>query len=202
MNKNLIDFFLKTGEVKRMKQRGFVLRRVKDPVRIGGHAFREAIMGWTIAKSSNTGLDCDRIIKLALLHDLCRGHAGDITPYDPVLTKYGGKKVKTIYKKWIRLSKREKERFFKQSEKKEYKALLELIKTLPTPVANEMKTLWSKYASRTTRESRFVYQLHVLENFIQALEYWEQDKSFPIESWWQQMKETISDPPLLELLQA
>jgi len=80
MNKSLVDFFLKTGEVKRMKQRGLVLRGVKDPARIGGHSFRTAIMAWVIARVDGRGLDTNRLIKLILLHDLVGGYAGDLTP--------------------------------------------------------------------------------------------------------------------------
>ena len=49
----LIEFFLKAGEVKRMKQRGLVLRGIKDPALVGGHSFRTAIMAWTLARAGN-----------------------------------------------------------------------------------------------------------------------------------------------------
>lgn len=85
--KHLIDFFLKAGEVKRLKQRGLVLRHIKDPATVGAHSFREAIMGWVLAKTGGSGLDENRLIKLALCHDLVAGYAGDITPYDPLIKK-------------------------------------------------------------------------------------------------------------------
>jgi hypothetical protein len=40
-----------------------------------------------------------------------------------------------------------------------------------------------------------------MENFLQALEYWKEDKNFFIESWWQQMKESISEPTLIKFLE-
>ena len=35
----------------------------------------------------------------------------------------------------------------------------------------------------------------------EILDDWKKDKRFPIDSWWQQMKELISDPFLVELLE-
>jgi 5'-deoxynucleotidase YfbR-like HD superfamily hydrolase len=73
---------------------------------------------------------------------------------------------------------------------------------VPIGLAAEMMNLWAEYEQGLTKEARFVYQLHTMENFLQTLEYWRNDKSFPVESWWHQMKETISDPFLIELLRA
>ena len=196
----IIEFFLKVGEVKRLKQRGLVLREVKDPARIGGHSFREALMGWVFARMHDPVLDSSRVMKMVLLHDLARGYAGDITPYDPILKKHKNADPKEIYKKWARLPKKEKQRFFQVSEKKEHAALKKLLKHLPPVAVQDIERSWQEYHTGITKEARFVNQLHMMENFLQALEYWKEDRSFPIESWWHQMKELISDPLLIELL--
>jgi len=198
MDKKLIDFFLEVGKIKRQKQRGFLLRGIKNPTTIGGHSFREAIMAWTLIRVENAGLDSSRIIKIVLVHDLCAGYAGDITPYESNLNKNG----KKAFEKWIRLPKKEKERLSKQQRAKEREALKKLTKNLPRSLASEMKHLWTEYEQGLTAEGRFVQQIDMLENFLQALEYWKQDKKFPIESWWQQMKELISNPALVELLKS
>ena len=196
----LIEFFLKAGEVKRMKQRGLVLRGVKDPASIGEHSFREALMGWTLAAMSQPSLNSAKTIKMVLLHDLARGYAGDITPYDPILKRYRKANLKEIYQKWVRLPQKEKLRFSKESERKEQTALKKLTKQLPAPVAREIEQVWQEYHAGISNEARLVYQLHAVENFLQAMEYWKQDKSFPIDSWWQQMKELLSEPTLIALL--
>lgn len=198
---DLIEFFLKVGEVKRLKQRGLVLRNVEDPARIGGHSFREALMGWVLAQSSNPVLDSAKVIKMVLLHDLARGYAGDITPYEPLIWKNGEKDLASMYEKWVRIPKKEKERFAKESEKKEQNALKQLLRYLPSSSAKEIETVWKEYHVGISKEARFVYQLHTMENFLQSLEYWKADKNFPIESWWHQMKETTSDPLLVQFIQ-
>lgn len=198
---DIIEFFLKTGEVKRLKQRGLVLRGIEDPARIGGHSFREAVMAWVLARGCDTGLDSSRIIKLALLRDLASGYAGDPTPYEPLIWKNGNENVEEVFKKWVRLPKEEKEKFSKQKVEQQRKALEALVKHLPPAIANEMRNLWTEYENQSTKEARFVSQVHFLENFLQALEYWEKDKDFPMESWWHQIKELVSEPLLVEFME-
>ena len=200
--KNLIDFFLKAGEAKRMKQRGLVLRGVKDPATVGAHSFRAAIMAWALARAGNEGLDTNRLIKIILVHDLVGGYAGDLTPYEALISKTRKEDFKKMYVKWVRVPKREKERFAKQHRIKDDEALQKLTRLLPKPLAAEIKSLWAEYAQYLTREGRFVHQIHMLENHLQSLEYWKKDKSFPIESWWHEVKELISDPILVEFAQA
>lgn len=199
--KNLIDFFLKAGEVKRMKQRGLVLRGVNDPATVGGHSFRTAIMAWAIARMGNEGLDTSRLIKIILLHDLVGGYAGDLTPYEALIWKSDKKDLKKMYEKWVRVPKKEKERFAERQRKKERTALEKLTKNLPKPFAAEIKNLWDEYEQLLTREGRFVRQIHMLENHLQSLEYWEEDKTFPIESWWHEVKELMSHPILVQFAQ-
>jgi putative hydrolase of HD superfamily len=198
--KDILTFFTEIGKIKNLPQKGLVLRKIKDPALIGEHSFREALMAWTCCMISVPPLNSGKAIKMVLIHDLARGYAGDITPYDPILKKYKKANLKEIYRKWVHLPQKEKLQFFKESERKEHAALKKLTKRLAPAVAREIQQIWQEYRTGTSKEARLVYQLHMAENFLQALEYWKQDKRFPIISWWQQMKETLSNPTLIELL--
>lgn len=199
---NLIEFLLKAGEVKCLKQRGLVLRGVKDPVTVGAHSFRTAIMGWVLARAGNSGLDGNRIIKIVLVHDLIAGYAGDLTPYEPLLSQHKTKKIKKIFERWIRIPVKKKHYFYNIQRAREQKSLKELSKYLPKSLALEIEYLWKEWKEGLTREGRFVQQVDMLENFIQSLEYWKVDKKFPIDSWWQETKQLISDPLLIKFLEA
>ena len=196
----LLEFFLKAGEVKRLKQRGLVLRRIKDPATIGGHSFREALMGWIFTRTGKIGLDSGRVIKLVLVRDLCAGYAGDPTPYDHLLKKAKGKNHRQIFTRWVRTSKIEKERAHRQQWSLFRKSMKQLTRYLPVAMKTEVAALFVELEQGLTREGRFVQQLHMVENFLQSIEYWREDKTFPIESWWQQIKELLSDPTLIALL--
>ncbi|MBU1015142.1 HD domain-containing protein [Patescibacteria group bacterium] len=199
----LIALFRKIGEIKRLKQRGFVLREVADPPTVGAHGFREALMGWIFASMGEKKMDAAKIIKTTLIHDLCAGYAGDFTPYEPILEKTGGGSTqKKLFEKWVHLSKKEKELSYDRQRAAEQKCLSVLLKDLPERIKKEMEMLWYDYEQGRTREGRFVQQIDMLENFLQALEYWAQDATFPIESWWHQIKELLTEPILIEFLSA
>ena len=83
---NFIDFFIEAGKLKKQKRSGWVLREVKNPETIAEHSFRVAIMGWLLANKKR-GLNIEKIIKMALIHDIGEIYAGDITPYDSILPK-------------------------------------------------------------------------------------------------------------------
>lgn len=198
--KLLVALFQNIGTVKRLRQRGFVLRNIPCPTTVGNHAFREVLVGWIIADTGKSGLNSDRIIKIGLVHDLVGGYAGDLTPYEPFIKKNKEHDLHEVFEKWIRLSKKDKERFYKNQRIEERKALKKLTRYLAPTLAQEISLLWKEYEQGTTNEGRFVQQLDMLENFFQATEYWINDHTFPIEPWWHQMKELITDTFLLEIL--
>ncbi len=78
---SLIDFFLKVGDLKRIKRRGWIIRKVKDPESVADHSFRTTIMALVIG-SSREDLDFGKLLRLALLHDLGEIKTDDILYHD------------------------------------------------------------------------------------------------------------------------
>jgi len=198
--KNILNFLIEVGRLKKIPRKGWILRRIRNPETIAAHTFRMAIMAWILGKQKK--LNINKILKMSLIHDLCEIYAGDTTPYDTLLiTKTKKKEWKKITQKWPRFSKKEKERIFQEKYKKEYKALKKLILKLPPHLKEEIKNLWIDYEEGLTPEGRFVRQLDRVENLLQVLEYWKESKKFSIEPWWIQIEELIDDPVLLEFLE-
>ncbi len=195
--KELLNFFIEIGKLKRKKRKGWVFRGVKEPETIASHTFRMAIISWLLSRQKK--LNVNKILKMSLIHDLCEVYAGDTTPYDKLLT-VDKKQWKQIVSKWPRLSKREKEKSFLEKYKKETESLEKLILKLPPDLKKEIRKLWADYEKGLTREGRFVRQVDRVENLLQALEYWDAKKQFAIEPWWIQIEELIDDPILLEFL--
>lgn len=194
--KNLLNFLIEVGKLKRMPRRGWVLRGVKNPETIAAHTFRMAIFAWLLSKKKK--LNVNKIIKISLIHDLCETYAGDTTPYDSLI--FDKKEWEKVTQKWPRFSKKEKEKLFQEKYKKESRALKKLILNLPPDLKKEIRNLWIDYEEGLTREGRFVRQLDRVENLLQALEYWEKDKKFAIEPWWIQIEELVDDPVLFEFI--
>jgi putative hydrolase of HD superfamily len=192
---NLLDFFIKIGKLKRMPRRGWVLRDVKNPETMASHIFVVTLAGWLLSKKLNSKLNEEKLLKMSLSHAICEVYAGDITPYETILHR--GKK---IFNKWVRFSKKEKEKLFLKDYKQEKRALQKLIKNLPKDLKEEIFMLWDEFKKNQTKEARFLNQVDVLVTLLQALFYWQRNKNFPIQPWWEWSFERIEDPLCLEFL--
>lgn len=199
--KNLLNFFIDVGKLKRMPRRGWVINQIKNPESIAEHIFRAAIMGWLLGKKKG-GLNLEKLLKTALIHDLCEIYAGDTTPYDSVLPK-SKKKLKELMKTWPRFSNSEKKKNSLRKIKKESRGFEQLISKLPPEfkdIKGEIRGLWLDYEKGLTAEGRFFRQADRLENFLQALEYWKKYKKPPQKPWWLWAREFFDDPLLLEFI--
>lgn len=195
--KDTLNFLIEVGKLKKIKRRGWVLRGIKDPETIAAHTFRMALMAWILCCRKK--LNSNKIIKMSLIHDLCEVCAGDTTPYDKILPE-DKKQWGKIVNKWPRLSKKQKEEFFREKYEKEKRGLEKLILKLPDSLKKEIRELWNDYEKGLTHEGRFVKQLDRVENLLQALEYWKKEKNFAINPWWVQVEELIDDPILLNFM--
>lgn len=197
---NFIDFFIDVGKLKKQKRSGWVLRGVKNPETIAEHSFRVALMGWILADKKEK-LNIERIIKMALIHDICEVYAGDITPYDSILPK-NKKDLKKLMRTNPRFSNSEKRELALEKHKKEWQALVRITSRLERKLREEILDLWLDYEEGQTKEGRFLKQVDKVENLLQALEYWKKDKNFPIVPWWIEAREIFNDPVLLEFTES
>ncbi|MBU4274563.1 HD domain-containing protein [Patescibacteria group bacterium] len=195
---NLLTFFSEAGKLKRIARKGWVLRGIKNPESIAEHTFRTVIMAWFLGEKRG-GLNIEKLLKMALIHDLCEIYAGDTTPYDTILPK-DKKKIKELMKTWPRFSDAEKKKIAAAKHKKEEAALNKLVNDLPKDLKQEIKNLWLDYEKSLTPEGRFFKQADRLENLLQALEYWKKYKNFPQKPWWLQASEFFDEPILLDFI--
>lgn len=196
--KELLNFFIEVGKLKRMPRRGWVINQIKNPESIAEHIFRAAIMAWILGKKKK-GLDAEKLLKMALIHDLCEIYAGDATPYDSVLPK-SKKKLKELMKTWPRFPDSMRKKRVLEKHKREKKALKKLIFKLPNSLKKEILNLWLDYENRLTLEGKFFHQADRMENFLQAYEYWKKYKNPPLGPWWLWAREFFDDPLLLEFM--
>jgi putative hydrolases of HD superfamily len=193
----LLNFFIKIGELKKMPRRGWVINQIKNPESIADHIFRATIMGWFIAEGNN--LNMGKIIKMALVHDLCEVYAGDTTPYDGVLPKNKAK-LKALMKTWPRFTPEEKRMKIREKHKKEKASLEKLTLNLPVKIKKEIMDLWMEYEKGLSKEARFFRQADRMENFLQAYEYWEKYKNPPLGPWWLWAREFFDNPIMIEFM--
>ncbi|KAM6579686.1 hypothetical protein CsatA_003460 [Cannabis sativa] len=139
-----IDFLSLCHRLKTTKRAGWVKRDVKDPESVADHMYRMGVMA-LIAKDI-PGVDRDKCIKMAIVHDIAEAIVGDITPSDGV-------------------SKTEKSR-------REREALDQMCKLLGGGSrAEEIGELWMEYEQNSSPEAKIVKDFDKVEMILQALEY-------------------------------
>ncbi len=195
--KNILKFLIKVGKLKDIHRKGVTYYGVKEPDSATDHSFRMAIMAWVFGKKKK--IDVERAMKIALVHDICKVYTGDITPYDGLLPE-NKKERNRFVRRWRRLPLSEKEKKYAQKFKKEHKALKKLTAKLSPNLKKEIIEVWFDYHQRESSEARFVHQLDIAENLLEAFEWWKKRKTFPTQPWWEHADEVIDDPNLLKFL--
>jgi len=196
--KDLLNFFIEVGKLKRMPREGWVINQIKKPESIAEHIFRTTIMVWILGKKKGN-LNVEKLLKIALIHDLCEVYAGDTTPYNGIIPR-DKKKLRELMKTWPRFSAADKKKRAFEKQKKEEIALKRLISKLPADLKTEIGNYWLTYENSLTPEGRFFNQADRMENFLQAYEYWKKYKNPPLGPWWMWAREFFDDPLLLEFM--
>ena len=73
-----LDFLKNVGKSKRLLRTGWVREKVKDPESVAEHSFRVSVLAMVLTDKLGYDLDKNKLIKMALLHDLGEVITGDI----------------------------------------------------------------------------------------------------------------------------
>ena len=202
-NKDLeatLDFILQVEKLKRMPRLYWSLRKVKNPETVADHIFTLILMTWIFGKKIHPKLDQEKLIKMALCHDLYAVFTGDTTPYDRILTGDEKQREETL-KKMFRLSQKEKERIFLKNYQEEKRALEKLTFKLSQGLKREMVQLWKEYRTKSSPEGRFLSQLNVAAILFQGLLYEKRYKNFKAAPIWEWAFEVCDNPLILDFLE-
>lgn len=203
MTKDLIQFFINIGTLKRKQRKGWtVLHKIKNSESTADHSFRLVVLAWVLGRERK-GLNLDKVIKMAILHDLCEVFAPDETPYDPLVKNKGRKKIEEIIKIRSRLQYTPEQRAqrIEQKFQSELAGLEKLVQDLPADLKIEMKSLWLEFTKGLSKEGRFAHQLDKMENLLQAMEYWQEQGQIQRDMWVLAGKEWCTDPDLAKVLE-
>ncbi|KAJ4833121.1 hypothetical protein Tsubulata_006224 [Turnera subulata] len=152
-----IDFLSLCHRLKTTKRAGWVKRGVRDPESISDHMHRMGLMA--LAAPDIPGIDRDKCVKMAIVHDIAEAIVGDITPSCGV-------------------SKEEKSR-------REREALEHMCQLLGGGSrAKEISQLWMEYEENSSPEAKIVKDFDKVEMILQALEY-ENEQDRDLEEFFQ-----------------
>ena len=196
---SLARFLHLAGRLKRLPRTGWLHCDVPpDEVEsVADHTFRTTLIAWLAAAADPT-LDRDKVLKLALIHDLAESLAGDPTPYDPADLAALTPEARRAF-----LNQRQTRTPERQAAKHaaEQTAMTELLANLDENLATELHTLWDEAEAAITPEARFVKGADRLERYLQAREYAATNPTRPLASFTADAQ-TLTDPTLTDLRDA
>jgi 5'-deoxynucleotidase len=147
----LFDFFYAASELKKVSRKGWKEKvGVSNPESVADHSYGTAIMAMIFSDSKN--LDTEKMMKMALLHDLAESITGDFIPGEIA------KENKTIV---------------------ENQAMKDMLSNLPSHLANKYLLLWKEYGDGISQESILIHEIDHLEMAVQAAKYF--GEGFPKE---------------------
>ncbi|MGB9125346.1 MAG: HD domain-containing protein [Nitrosotalea sp.] len=139
----LFDFFYLVSELKKVPRKGWISKvGIENPESVADHSYGTAIMAMVLSDSHN--LDTEKILKMALLHDLAESITGDFMPDE-------------ITKENKRIAEKD--------------AMIEIFSKLPDNLALQYDKIWQEYSQADTRESILLHEIDKLEMAIQAVKY-------------------------------
>ena len=144
-----MGFALKMGVLKNTTRSGWVEAGIDQVESVADHSFRCAVLAMLFGDLK--GLDTERMIRMALLHDAHESLIGDLTP--------------------DQRSEPENHMAMKR------KAIESVLSDLPENLRDKYASILEEYLDQESPESRLVNELDKLEMAIQALEYRHQGHS-------------------------
>lgn len=142
------------GDLKKLERTGWVRSGIQNPESVADHSFRTTIMALVLADKA--GVDQNKVVKMALVHELAESVVGDLTPTDGV------------------------------SAEDKHHLEINAFKKLCADIDNgdELLELFQEFEDNKTPEAQFVKSLDKLEMMFQAHEYGLEQPNIDLQSFW------------------
>ena len=169
----LFDFFYIVLELKKIPRTGWQEKvGITHPESVADHSFSTAIMAMIFSDLKK--LDTQKMLKMALLHDLSESIMGDFVP--------------------DAISKNNKIQIENQT-------MNEILSKLPIEISREYASIWNEFQEKTSKESLLMHEIDRLEMAIQALKY--NAEGYPQEKlalFFESARKDIKSKEILEIL--
>ena len=169
----LFDFFYLILELKKIPRSGWKNKvGIEHPESVADHSYSTAIMAMLFSDIKN--LNTEKMIKMALIHDLAESITGDFTPNE--------------------ISKENKITI-------ENEVVKDLLLKLPPASAEQYSIIWREFQEGKTDESKLIHDVDRLEMAIQATKYL--SEGYPkekLQEFIESAKREIKSKDILEIL--
>ncbi len=171
---SLVRFWQYASELKLEERKGWQ-KRVEGRVEsVADHTCAVALLA--LYEGERRGYDLERILKLALIHDLEEAIMGDLTPQDKA--RLGPTKV----------------------QKDRETAIQELLSKLPSKSRAPYLKLWTDLKEKRSKEARLVHQLDKVEMAFQAHKYGKRTGQRKMRDFYESAIKETNDPILKRAL--
>lgn len=150
----IMSFFKDAGRLKSIPRSGWVKKEIPEPESVADHSFRTTLIAMVI--SDIEGLDTQKAMRMALLHDLAEVIIGDPLP---------------------------EERSKEAIDLREEAAMETLFEKLPEKQRSLYRETWQDFRRGASAEARLVREVDILERLLQAFEY-EKEGIRGLEEFW------------------
>ena len=190
----LLRFMRLALDLKKIQRQGWIDRGVPNPESSADHSWSLALFAWLLAEG-RADLNAERIMLMALVHDLPEALAGDATPFDRHRADDG-----TIAADHFRTAPIYDESETDEKHRREREALMHMTGSLHPDLRELLVAAWDEYTAGQTDEARFVRNLDKLETVLQAESYLKDHPGIVIDSFRAGADRDIDDPQLRTLL--
>lgn len=152
----------------------------------------------SVVVGNGIDLDKNRVIHLALIHDVAEAIAGDWPPYDPEDIPAEPDERRAFFAERRQRSPENAAR----KRAAEDEAFERLVKMLPATTEIAWRDLWEDYELQSTSEAQFVKQVDRLEAFIQSRLYAERFPDAPVDGFADMARQAITHPLLVPIRDA
>jgi putative hydrolases of HD superfamily len=140
---DLTPFLQHVLQLKHVKRAGWIsISRISNPESVADHSYSACAI--SMALSDMLELDTERVMKMAILHDLPESIIGDYLPGE--VTK-------------------------KQKRLEENNAIDAILNSIPSYLRSDYKGIWEEYLLNKTDIARLVHTVDKLEMALQARKY-------------------------------
>lgn len=195
MSSDLLSFFRTLENLKRTPRTGWLDRGIPaaETESVADHTLLTALIAWTLAME-DPSLDADRVLKLAMVHDIAEAIVGDIPPYAPEDIPDGSDP--DALRAFFSVRRKASPEAEAGKHAAEQAAAAELFAMLPDHVGQELRALWDEYEARATPEARFVKDVDRLEAFLQSRSYAKAHPEAPLAGFTDMALKAIEHPAL------
>ena len=170
LTKKIADFTLEAQKLKDEHRKGWKVKAgIKDPESVADHTYGLAMLAMLF--SDYKGLDTEKCLRMAILHDLAEIIIGDLLPGEN-----------------------------NRKRNDEDKAMAKLLNMLPSSISKKYLKIWEEFRVGKTEEARLVHQLDKVEMVAQALRYSKEGvKKETLQIFVKSAKDKIKDHSVREL---